>query len=92
MPDQSAHYYVYIFGGDPRKDVEIGLVDNLLQHVQLSRETAKGANLVYYEHYNEEEVALHRERQIKSGGIDSTYLLVESMNPNWLDLSDTLSF
>ncbi|WP_347159183.1 excinuclease ABC subunit C [Pontibacter chitinilyticus] len=94
MQPQSAHYFVYIFGGNPRTDVQVGIAGNLEQHVLNVRQSTpqpSGSNLVYYEHYDVEEIALNRERQIKSGGIDSTYMLIESMNPNWLDLSDTLN-
>lgn len=97
MQTQDAHYYVYIFGGQPREDVEIGIAGNLQQHVlqyktsQTSQITSlHKAKLVYYEHYAASEEAQSREQQIKGSGMDSAYSLIESMNPNWLDLSDML--
>ncbi|GHA59748.1 GIY-YIG nuclease family protein [Pontibacter akesuensis] len=97
MQTQDAHYYVYIFGDKPREDVEIGIAGNLQQHVlqHKSPQTSQvaplqKAKLVYYEHYAASEEAQTREQQIKGGGMDSAYNLIESMNPNWLDLSDTL--
>ncbi|MDX5480479.1 MAG: excinuclease ABC subunit C [Hymenobacteraceae bacterium] len=97
MQARNVHYFVYIFGDQPRKDVQIGIAGDLQQQVHLIKTSpSQGARppqevkLVYYEHYDVEEIALARERQIKQGGVDSTFSLIESMNPNWLDLSDTL--
>ncbi|MEJ8802299.1 excinuclease ABC subunit C [Pontibacter sp. H249] len=97
MQEKHPHYFVYIFGEQPGSDVQIGIADNLQQHVDQVRLNDETVNshiqrhkLVYYEHYEQEEVALNRERQIKSGDNNSTYSLIASMNPNWLDLSDTL--
>ncbi|GAB3202076.1 putative endonuclease [Pontibacter aydingkolensis] len=97
MHKKHPHYFVYIFGEQPGSDVQIGIADNLQQHVAQKRQhenvlqnMGNMHKLVYYEHYDVEEVALNRERQIKSGDQNSTYNLIASMNPNWLDLSDTL--
>ncbi|MFD2244854.1 excinuclease ABC subunit C [Pontibacter ruber] len=90
MEIQQAHYFVYIFGNQSRSDLQIGIADNLHQHVKAQRETSGGHALVYYEHYDIKEVAQNRERQIKGGSYEATFRLVESMNPNWLDLSDML--
>ena len=97
MQEKHPHYFVYIFGEQPGADVQIGIADNLQQHVAqvrqqdtMEQKAPDLHKLVYYEHYDEEEIARNRERQIKSGGTDSTYSLIASMNPNWLDLSDTL--
>lgn len=97
MQLQQNHYFVYIFGGTPRTDLQIGVVDDLNQQAALIMSPATTSQsdndkykLVYYEHYDMEEVARNREKQIKDGHIDSTYSLIESMNPNWLDLSDML--
>ncbi|WP_242918850.1 excinuclease ABC subunit C [Pontibacter liquoris] len=95
MQPQQAHYFVYIFGGNPRSELRIGIADDLQQMQNAPQQQAQASpencKLVYYEHYDVEEIALNRERQIKNGGIDSTYMLIESMNPNWLDLSDMLN-
>ncbi len=93
MQAQQSHYFVYIFGNQPRSAVQIGIVGDLQQQIRnQSREADQDPfKLVYYEHYDLEEVAVARERHIKSATIDSTYSLIESMNPNWLDLSDTLT-
>ncbi|RIJ41743.1 GIY-YIG nuclease family protein [Pontibacter oryzae] len=93
MQAKDPHYFVYIYGNQHGDDVEIGIADNLRQNRPFNTTTqthGEQPKLVYYEHYKAQEEALNRERQIKGGSMDSTFSLIESMNPNWLDLSDTL--
>ena len=99
MQAPQAHYYVYIFCEQPRSSLKIGVAVDLQQYLQeeVNQGTAEDATmagekpkLVYYEHYEREEIARNREQEILRGGEDSTFRLIESMNPNWLDLSDTL--
>ncbi len=88
------HYFVYILGNPSDSDVQVGIAGDLQQQLQnLSQGAAKQEEkrLVYYEHYEVEEVAKNREREILKGGPNSAQQLVASMNPNWLDLSDTLA-
>lgn len=95
MQTQDPHYFVYIYGSQPGDDVEIGIVDNLRQNKPMPVATKtenSQSKLVYYEHYKVQDEALNREKQIKGGTLDSTFRLIESMNPNWLDLSDTLEY
>ncbi|WP_266205490.1 GIY-YIG nuclease family protein [Pontibacter kalidii] len=97
MQAQEPHYFVYIFGDQPRANVEIGVAGDL-QKLSLAKAapapdaspTLQPAKLVYYEHYQVEDEALSREQQLKGESKDATIYLIESMNPNWLDLSDTL--
>ncbi|TPE45811.1 GIY-YIG nuclease family protein [Pontibacter mangrovi] len=96
MQAHQPHYFVYIFSDQPREKVEIGVSGDLqeLSHTMAlpteSSLPSQPARLVYYEHYRQEEEARSREQQLKKGNHDATIRLVESMNPNWLDLSDTL--
>lgn len=98
MQAQQPHYFVYIFGDQPRSNLKIGIAGDLQQQIQqvtrggaeATALTGERPKLVYYEHYEREEIARNREQEIKNGGEDSTFRLIESMNPNWLDLSDTL--
>lgn len=97
MQETQQHYFVYIFGDQPGSEVQIGIADNLQEQITnrkvdspQNNNSYPGKRLVYYEHYDVESIALNRERQIRSGDKDSTFSLIASMNPNWLDLSDTL--
>ena len=98
MQAPQAHYFVYIFGDQPSSNLKIGIAGDLQERLQeVNQGFAQDATvagerqkLVYYEHYEREEIAINREQEIKNGGEDFTLRLIESMNPNWLDLSDTL--
>ncbi|MBB6610216.1 excinuclease ABC subunit C [Pontibacter sp. Tf4] len=93
MQQENNHYFVYIFGGEPgNNNLQIGTADNLQKHLQHTRQQASHLpdKLVYYEHYDYEAMALAREKHIKESTPNDTRRLIESMNPNWLDLSDLL--
>ncbi len=92
MQADTNHYYVYICGGEPGNNLHIGTSADLNQHLKTSRKDtpADPKKLVYYEHYDREAIALARERQFKENSPNDNQRLIESMNPNWLDLSDLL--
>ena len=92
MQANDNHYFVYICGGAPDKTLQIGTAGNLLQYMQQlqPQNNSQPKKLVYYEHYDREAMALAREKQIKENSTNDTHRLIESMNPNWLDLSDLL--
>ena len=90
MQAQQAHYFVYIVGEQLQADLNIGVSEDLQHHLLLAGQPSGKRKLVYYEHYDVEEIALVRERHIKASSREEKSRLVESMNPNWLDLTDTL--
>jgi putative endonuclease len=92
MQASTNHYYVYIVGGTPDNTLQIGTAGNLRKQLQKAnlKTEADPQKLVYYEHYDREAIALAREKQIKNNSPQDNRQLVESMNPNWLDLSDLL--
>lgn len=92
MQANDNHYFVYICGGEPDKNLQIGTAGNLQKHLQQMQPqiNTQPQKLVYYEHYDREAIALAREKQIKENSTNDNHRLIESMNPNWLDLSDLL--
>lgn len=46
--------------------------------------------LVYYEQCDEMITAIEREKQIKGGSRKRKLALIENMNPQWLDIYETL--
>ena len=50
----------------------------------------KTNKLVYYEITNDVEAAIMREKQVKDGSRQKKIDLVNSINPEWRDLSDDL--
>ena len=48
--------------------------------------------LVYYEDYKYVNDALEREKKLKAGSREQKITLIESINPDWLDLSEQPMF
>lgn len=48
--------------------------------------------LVYHEEYATDEEALYREKQIKAGSRKKKIELIESVNPDWKDLSEDFEY
>ena len=48
--------------------------------------------LVYYEDYKYVNDALRRENKLKAGSREQKIILIESINPNWLDLAEQPMF
>jgi putative endonuclease len=44
--------------------------------------------LVYFENFHDVEEAINREKQIKKYRKEKKFALINSINPNWLDLYD----
>ena len=93
-------YYVYILANQTNTTIYTGVTNDLLRrlaehrtHADLKSFTAKYhvTRLVYYEATNSAEAAIEREKQIKGWNRRRKNKLVETMNPNWKDLTDTVS-
>ncbi len=46
--------------------------------------------LVWYEHHHSMEDAIRREKQLKKWKRDWKFRIIEEMNPDWLDLHDSI--
>jgi putative endonuclease len=87
------NYYVYILASTNRV-LYIGMTNDLLfrigQHKQrLIPGFTKRYNverLVYYEHTHDVQAAIAREKQIKGWVRKKKVSLIESLNPEWVDL------
>ena len=85
---------VYILASKTKGTLYIGVTSNLLQRVwQHKQEQVKGftqkydvKRLVYYEVTDDIVSAITREKQIKKWNRAWKIELIESMNPNWVDL------
>jgi putative endonuclease len=87
-------YYVYVLTNSART-LYVGVTNDLERRVY-EHKTGRGGGftskykigwLVYYESTSEVWEALAREKQIKGWTRAKKMALVESMNPNWRDLS-----
>ena len=92
-------YYVYILANVTGTVVYTGVTNDVVRRVYEHKHnfdqnsfTAKYSvhKLVYYENTTSRYEAISREKQIKSWNRKRKNELVESMNPNWLDLYDFL--
>ena len=91
---------VYILTNDDRHTVlYTGVTSNLtVRMYQHKNKTFPGSftakyncgKLVYYCFYPTIQDAISAEKQIKAGSREDKIELINAMNPDWLDLSDTL--
>ena len=92
-------YYVYILANKTNVAVYTGITNDLIRrvfehkhHMVPDSFTAKYSidKLVYYEQTSDVLSAIEREKQIKSWKRKKKNELVETMNPQWLDLFDQI--
>jgi putative endonuclease len=92
------NYYVYIMTNKNNTTLYTGVTNNLIRRLN-EHKNGVGSKfthryninkLVYYEITNDVESAIMREKQIKGGSRRKKIDLVNSINPDWLDLSDEL--
>ena len=88
-------YYVYMLTNKFKNVLYTGVTRDLVRRVYEHREhfdkdsfTAryKTTQLVYFESTSDVRCAIEREKQIKSWNRERKNQLVESMNPDWMDL------
>ena len=88
-------YYVYILTNWNNRVMYIGVTNNLQHRLQQHKhgeyegftKKYRVHKLVYYETASDVRAAIQREKQLKGWRRDRKNLLVESVNPHWLDLS-----
>ena len=88
-------YYVYILTNWTDKVMYIGVTNDLVRRLyEHKHELIEGFTqryhihkLVYYEQTSDVLVALEREKQLKRWSRSKKNALVETINPNWRDLS-----
>ena len=92
-------YYVYILSNSNKNVIYTGVTNNLPRRIyEHKMHLDKGSftsrynveNLVYYESTPNVEAAIAREKQIKSWNRNRKNKLIESMNPNWVDLYESI--
>jgi putative endonuclease len=91
-------YCVYIITNKHNTVLYTGVTNNLKSRVPIQKE--KGVKsvtrkyntekLIYFETCGNIQSAISREKQIKAGSRKMKIDLIESMNPNWIDLYDTI--
>ena len=88
-------YYVYILTNTHRNVVYTGVTNDLIRRIyEHKNHLDKGSftaqynvdQLVYYEITSSIDAAIEREKQIKGWNRKRKNKLIESKNPNWVDL------
>lgn len=91
-------YHVYILASRPRGATYVGMSGDLEYRLEQHR-TGKGSayvkqwgiyTLVYFEEYKYVNDAITREKQLKKWRKAWKFDLIETTNPGWVDLTDTL--
>jgi putative endonuclease len=91
-------YYLYILASKRNGTLYIGITNDIIRRVgehklKLIDGFTKKYNvalLVYYEVFNDVNEAILREKRLKKWNRDWKIRLIESINPNWDDLTDKL--
>jgi putative endonuclease len=89
------YYYVYIMTNLQETTLYTGVTNNLYRRVDEHKKGVGGeftrkyslSRLVYYEFYGDVNAAIAREKQIKGGSRNKKVELINSLNPESLDLS-----
>ncbi len=88
--------HIYITANKNRTVLYVGVTTNLVRRIyQHKTKYYKGFTaryncdrLVYFEEFTDIKKAMTREKQLKSGNRQRKENLINSMNPEWNDLSD----
>ena len=95
---QYKYSYVYMLTDKNNEKIYIGVTSNLLNRVlQHKQKLVDGYTkkyelnkLVYYEEFLDMYAAIKREKQLKGRLRIRKIKLIESKNPGWIDLYDTI--
>ena len=92
-------YYVYILSNSHKNVIYAGVTNDLVRRVyehknHLDKKSFTSRynveNLVYFEVTSNIESAIEREKQIKGWNRKHKNKLIESKNPNWIDLYESV--
>ena len=89
---------IYIMANKPNGTLYTGVTSDLIKRVYQHKNGLTPGftqrydckQLVYYETYEYMMSAIEREKQIKGGSRKKKIVLIETMNPEWLDLYHSL--
>ncbi len=93
--------YIYIMTNKTRTTLYVGVTSNLKRRISEHKDKINNKSftyrynlvyLVYYEGFHNIQDAIAREKQIKAGSRLKKDLLINSMNPDYNDLYDSIPF
>ena len=91
------NYYVYILSNWNGNVLYIGVTNDLKRRLyEHKNKITEGFtqkynvnNLVYFETTSDVNIAINREKQLKGWKREKKNRLIESVNPKWIDISET---
>ena len=91
---------VYIIANRYRGTIYIGVTSRLYNRMQEHKNGAfKGFSakyglkmLVWYQHFESMQAAIKRETQMKVWKRDWKFVLIEKLNPNWIELTENIEY
>ena len=92
-------YYVYILATNDNRVIYTGITNNLIRRIYEHKNRLDPKSftsryhvhkLVYYEYTGDVAAAIEREKQIKSWNRNSKNKLIESENPHWEELYESI--
>ena len=92
-------YYVYLLASKKHGTLYLGVTNDIVRRVyEHRRKVVKGFTsrygvdkLVWFEIYDDVEMAIAREKELKKWRRDWKIRLIEEQNPEWDDLYDRIS-
>ena len=92
-------YYVYLLASRRHGTLYLGITRDLVRRVYQHKTKATPGftsrygivRLVWFECYDDPTSAITREKEIKKWRRDWKIALIESENPNWIDLYDSIT-
>ena len=92
--------FVYLMTNKNNTTIYVGITTNLIQRVyQHKSKIYKGftskyncLKLVYFEEYSDISLAIEREKKLKSGNRLKKVQLIQTVNPEWKDISEDWVF
>ncbi len=90
--------YIYILSSADHSKIYTGVTSNLYSRVYSHKSDSDSdyvkmyscIKLVYWEFFNDIESAIHREKRIKRFKRDWKNKLINELNPEWIDLFDSV--
>jgi putative endonuclease len=92
------HYYIYMMSNKRNGTLYTGVTNNLIRRVYEHKNGAGGlftkryklTMLIYYEQYDDIKTALQREKNLKHYSRAWKDNLINSLNPQWVDLYEAI--
>lgn len=94
------NYYVYILTNKIKSVLYIGVTNNLKDRLYYHQNPEANSKhfthkyycnfLIYFEHYQDIDIAIKREKQLKKWSRAKKEKLIKNKNPNWKFLNDSI--